>query len=166
MERSRLSQWSVRLMCMMLLLMPITVWAFSLGKQIVDEAVDASDANTLRLEVRFLMPVNYLWHFPRTQKDEFLIAVQPVPGIAQVDIAQVEHIRIPKKLNNIITDLYYDGTRANNRFIVLQTSRMVKIHVNQASGTNSILITIEMAAPKPADCKKKTPKGAGHDQQK
>ena len=38
--------------------------AAPVAKQLADEAVEASDATSARLEVRFNMAVTYGWHFP------------------------------------------------------------------------------------------------------
>lgn len=145
--------WPGRVFFLLAMILPLTASAMSAGKQIVDEAVDASDANTMRLELRFIMPVNYLWHFPHSKKDEFLIAVQPINGLANYDTKIREHIRIPPALSNIITDLYYDGTEANNRFIVVETNRDVGISVKPGKDGRTMIIEFESVAPEPAaDC--------------
>lgn len=142
-----------RLLFLVVLIVPLVASAMSAGKQVVDEAVDSSDANTMRLELHFVMRVNYLWYFPHANKDEFLIAVQPITGLANYDTKIREHIRIPSSLRNIITDLYYDGTRANDRFIVLETSRDVGIKVKQGNDGRNIIVEFESVAPEPAsDC--------------
>lgn len=148
-----------RLFMLIVLFAPLSASAISAGKQIVDEAVDASDANYMRLELQFVMRVNYLWHFPHARKDEFLIAVQPISGLADYDTTIREHIRIPPGMRNVITDLYYDGTQGNNRFVVLETSRNVAINVTQGADGRSIIIEFESIAPEPApDCASGTKK--------
>jgi hypothetical protein len=170
--------WPGRLIWLLVLMAPLSVAATSAGKRIVDEAVDASDADTMRLELRFEMPVNYLWHFPHTPKDEFLIAIQPiqVQMLSDYDADIREHIRIPPQMTNIITDLYYDGTEADDmeaegtkeksdptytqhkleqrytrsRFIVLRTNRKVAINVKQAVGGRKLIIEFSSIAPEPA----------------
>lgn len=151
--------WPGRILILLALNLPLTASAMSAGKQIVDEALDASDANTMRVELRFIMRVNYLWHFPHAAKDEFLIAVQPINGLANYDLRIREHIRIPPQLTNIITDLYYDGTQPNNRFIVLETSRDVGISVKQGKDGRNLIIEFDSVAPEPAsDCSGKATK--------
>jgi len=159
-------------------MVPLTAAATSAGKRIIDQAVDASDADTMRLELRFELPVNYLWHFPHTPKDEFLIAIQPiqVQMLSDYDADIREHIRIPTQMTNIITDLYYDGTEADDleaegtqeksdpqstrhkleqrytrsRFIVLRTNRNVAISVKQGVGGRKLIIEFSSIAPEPA----------------
>jgi len=152
-ERNKLG-WLGRLICLAALLIPFAVTAAIAGKRIVDEAIDASDADVMRLELKFVMPVNYLWHFPRTDKDdEFLIAVQPIQVLSDYDTDIREHIRIPPELRNIITDLYYDGTEASSRFIVLKTNRNVGITVKLGAGGRSMIVEFHSIAPVPAsDC--------------
>lgn len=173
-------RWPGQLFCFLALMVPLSVAATSAGKRIVGEAVDASDADTMRLELRFELPVNYLWHFPHTPKDEFLIAIQPiqVQMLSDYDADIREHIRIPPQMTNIITDLYYDGTEADDveaegtkeksdpldtrhklerryarsRFIVLRTNRNVGINVKQGVGGRSLIIEFSSIAPQPAEC--------------
>jgi len=173
-------RWPGRLIWILALMVPLSAAATSAGKRIVDEAVDASDADTMRLELRFEMPVNYLWHFPHTPKDEFLIAIQPiqVQMLSDYDADIREHIRIPPELANIITDLYYDGTEADDmeaegtqeksdpqytrqklerrytrsRFIVLRTNRNVGISVKQGVGGRKLIVEFNSIAPQPAEC--------------
>lgn len=152
-------KWPGRILFLLAMIMPLTASAMSAGKLIVDEATDASDADTMRLEMQFIMPVNYLWHFPHAPNKQFLIAVQPILGLANYDTHIREHIRIPPTLSNIITDLYYDGTEAKNRFVVLKTSREVGIDVKQGKDGRTILIEFNSVAPEPAgDCTGKAAK--------
>lgn len=145
-----------------MLFVPFLLWADSVGKQIVDEAVNASDANTMRLEIRFIMPVNYLWYFPHSRKDSFLISIQPITGLADYNTSVREHIRIPTGLSTVIKDLYYDGTEANGRFIVLETNQDVGISIKQGHDMKSILIEFTSLAPQPAgECNGKPKEGQG-----
>jgi len=130
--------------------MPFTIRADSVGGQIVDEAIDVSDANTLRLEVHFVMKVNYLWYFPHSQKDNFLISVQPITGLSGINTAIREHIRIPASLSTVIKNLYYDGTEENGRFIVLETNHNVGIKIDQGRDMRSIIIVFSANVPQPA----------------
>lgn len=160
-------EWSGRLLCLTILFTPFTLLAEPVGKHIVDEAIDVSDANTLRLELRFITPVNYLWHFPRTRKDEFLIAVQPITGLASFNTAIREHIRIPPALSGIITNLYYDGTEDTNRFVVLETNRDVGIVIKQGQDMKNIIIEFQSVAPEPAsECDSKLKKESQGDRRK
>lgn len=135
--------------------LPLSASAMSAGKMVVDEAIDASNAETMQLELKFEMRVNYLWHFPHALNTQFLIAVQPINGLANYDLGIREHIRIPRTLENVITDLYYDGTEAHNRFIVLETSRNVGVDVKPGKDGRSILIEFKSVSPKPAaECNK------------
>ena len=153
-------KWLCRLSCLMLLLAPFQLWADSVGKQIVDEAVNASDADTMRLEIRFVMPVNYLWYFPHSRKDNFLIAIQPIAGLAEYNTSVREHIRIPTGLSSVIKDLYYDGTEENGRFIVLETNQDVGISIKQGRDMKSIMIVFGSLAPQPAgECNGKPKEG-------
>jgi len=135
---------------MTMLFMPFVIRADSVGGQIVDEAIDASDANTLRLEIHFVMKVNYLWYFPHSQKDNFLISVQPIAGLSEINTAIREHIRIPDSLSAVIKNLYYDGTEENGRFIVLETNHNVGIKINQGRDMRSIIIVFSANVPQPA----------------
>jgi hypothetical protein len=145
--------WPGRTLFLLLMILPLTTSAMSAGKMIVDEAIDASDANTMQLELKFVMRVNYLWYFPHALNTQFLIAVQPVNGLANYDLGMREHIRIPPDLENVISDLYYDGTEANNRFIVLKTSRKVGIEVKPGQDGRTITIEFKSVSPRPAsDC--------------
>lgn len=154
--------WSSRpgkLLCLLAMMVPLTASAMSAGKRIVDEAVDASDSDTMRLALKFEMHVNYLWHFPHVRNTQFLIAVQPLNGLANYDLALREHIRVPKSLANIISDLYYDGTQAKNRFIVLETTRKVGIDIKPGYDGRGIIIEFTSVAPSPApDCSGKATK--------
>jgi len=153
-------KWSGRFLCLVILFVPFMLRADSVGKQIVDEAVDASDADTMRLEIRFIMPVNYLWYFPHSQKDDFLIAIQPITGLADYNTSIREHIRIPNSLSTFIKDLYYDGTEKTGRFIVLETNQKVGISIKQGRDMKSIVIEFTSIAPKPAgECDSQQKKG-------
>lgn len=161
------NKWLGRFLCMIVFFVPVMLRAESVGKQIVDEAVDASDAKTLRLEIRFIMPVNYLWSFPDSRKNEFLIAVQPITGLADYDTAVREHIRIPDNLTNVIKDLYYDGTEGTNRFIVLETTQNMGMSVKQGRDMNKIIIEFASMAPKPAgESNRESKKGESGSKQK
>jgi ribosomal protein L21E len=151
-------KWSGRLLCLGIMFTSFSLWAQPAGNHIVDEAVDASDANTLRLEIRFIMPVNYLWYFPHSQKDDFLIAIQPITGLADYDTSIREHIRIPNSLSTVIKDLYYDGTEQTGRFVVLETNQDVGISIKQGRDMKSIIIEFASLAPKPADDCNSAPK--------
>jgi ribosomal protein L21E len=142
--------WSGWFLCLIIMFVSFSLRAQPAGNRIVDEAVDASDANTMRLEIRFVMPVNYLWYFPHSQKDDFLIAIQPITGLAEYNTSIREHIRIPKSLSTVIKDLYYDGTEGNGRFIVLETDRSVGVSIKQGRDMKSIIIEFASIAPKPA----------------
>lgn len=159
---------------LLVMMIPLTASAaISAGKRIVDEAVDTSDSEVMRLDLKFEMHVNYLWHFPHVRNTQFLIAVQPVNGLARYDLDLREHIRIPKSLSSIISDLYYDGTQGNkqletekeeeknrfddaqlsNHFIVLETTRKVSINIKQGRDGRSLVIEFKSVAPSPApDC--------------
>lgn len=160
-------KWSGRFLCLALVFASFSLWAQPAGNHIVDEAVDASDANTLRLEIRFIMPVNYLWYFPHAQKDDFLIAIQPITGPADYNTSIREHIRIPNGLSTVIKNLYYDGTEETSRFVVLETNQNVGIKIKQGRDMKSIIIEFASLAPKPAgDCKSAPKQGEPRREQK
>lgn len=151
-------KWSGRFLCLTIVFASFSLWAQPAGNHIVDEALDASDANKLRLEIRFIMPVNYLWYFPHSRKDDFLIAIQPITGLADYNLSIREHIRIPNSLSNVIKNLYYDGTEDKGRFIVLETSQNVGISIKQGHDMKSIIIEFATMTPKPADDCNSAPK--------
>jgi hypothetical protein len=153
-------KWSGRCVYLAILFIPLMVRADSVGKQIVDEAIDVSDADTMRLEIRFIMPVTYLWYFPHSQKDDFLIAIRPITGLADYNTSIREHIRIPDTLSTVIKDLYYDGTEETERFIVLETNQKVGISIKQDHDMKSIVVEFTSIAPKPAgECGRQPKKG-------
>ncbi len=160
-------RWSGRFLCVTIAFMSFSLWAQPAGNHIVDEAVDASDANVLRLEIRFIMPVNYLWYFPHSQKDDFLIAIQPITGLADYNTSIREHIRIPNSLSTVIKNLYYDGTEESNRFVVLETNQNVGISIKQGRDMKSIFIEFTSMAPKPAgECDSAPKKGERSQERK
>lgn len=143
-------KWSGSFLCLTMLVVSLGLWAQPAGNHIVDEAVDASDANTIRLEIRFIMPVNYLWHSPHSQKEDFQIAIQPITGLANYNTSIREHIRIPNSLSTFIKDLYYDGTEESGRFIVLETTQKVAISIRQGRDMKSLFIEFVSKTPQPA----------------
>lgn len=131
-----------------MLLVLSTASAAPVVMQVVDAAVDKSDATSTRLDVRFNMPVNYLWHYPKTRKNIFFIAVQPIVSEGQYDLAIRQKVLVPPSMRNIIENLNYDGSEPNSRFLVLETTKAVKITVNPER--NNIMIEFSGLEPQPA----------------
>lgn len=140
----------VRFISVGMLLLWCQVSAAPVGKQVVATAVDRSDAKIVRLEVRFNMPVKYLWHYPKTGKNICFIAIQPMTGEEQYDLASRQKVSVPAAMGNLVANLSYDGTDANNRFLVLETRKAAKVTLTAAQTTNSLIIEMSGVEARPA----------------
>lgn len=111
------------------------------------EVVDAQDCTIATL--RFLLPMQYMQHFPAEFGDEFLIRIEPLEAGWRDDdaLTRREAVRPDPSAASMLTIATYEGDQSDGPFLRIQLEYPVRYSVTQGADYRSLVITMADGAP-------------------
>jgi len=115
----------------------------------VIERVDVhANTSVERIEVRFVAPVQYVWHFPHKPGELALIQIKPVP-VGTSDPAAFlleESVPLPPEERGLVAHITYDGSEPGGPFLIVGLTRPLSFVVERGRDARSIVIALDLSA--------------------